>query len=92
MLSSVRPIDEEWIIKKVDECGKIIVIEEGNKIGGWGAEVAAMIQEKAFYALKSPIQRIGAMDIPIPSSGPMESEMLPSIDSVIKKINHLIDI
>jgi len=92
VLSSVRPIDEEWIIKKVDECGKIIVIEEGNKIGGWGAEVAAMIQEKAFYALKSPIQRIGAMDIPIPSSGPMESEMLPSIDSVIKKINHLIDI
>ena len=87
MLSSVRPIDEKWIISKIKRCGKIITIEEGNKIGGWGAEVASVIQEKAFHELKCPVQRIGAMDIPIPSSGPMENEMLPSITRVIEKIN-----
>ena len=87
VLSSVRPIDEKWIISKIKRCGKIITIEEGNKIGGWGAEVASVIQEKAFHELKCPVQRIGAMDIPIPSSGPMENEMLPSITRVIEKIN-----
>ena len=87
VLSSVRPIDEEWIINKVKKCGKIVIVEEGNKIGGWGSEVVSIIQEKAFDELKCPIQRIGAMDIPIPSSGPMENEMLPSAKKVIEAIN-----
>ena len=87
VLSSVRPIHEEWIINKVEECGKIIILEEGNKIGGWGAEVASIIQEKAFHKLKCPVQRIGAMDIPIPSSGPMENEMLPSVKKIVETIN-----
>ncbi len=87
VLSSVRPIDEKWIINKVKECGKIVIVEEGNKIGGWGAEVASIIQEKAFHELKCPVQRIGARDLPIPSSGPMENEILPSVKSVIEIIN-----
>ena len=87
VLSSVRPVDEDWIINKVKECGKIVIVEEGTKIGGWGAEVASIIQEKAFDELKCPIQRIGALDIPIPSSGPMENEMLPSAKKVIETIN-----
>ena len=86
VLSSVRPIDEEWIINKVKKCGRIVIVEEGNKIGGWGSEVASIIQEKAFDELKCPIQRIGAMDIPIPSSGPMETEMLPSREKIAKQI------
>ena len=60
---------------------------EGNKIGGWGAEVASIIQEKAFHELKCPVQRVGAMDIPIPSSGPMENKVLPSAKKVIETIN-----
>jgi pyruvate/2-oxoglutarate/acetoin dehydrogenase E1 component len=86
LLSSVRPIDEEWIINKVRECGKIVVVEEGNKIGGWSAEVASVIQEKAFNSLKCPIQRIGALDIPIPSSGLMEKKVLPSAENIIETI------
>ena len=89
VLSSVRPVDEDWIINEVKECGKIVIVEEGNKIGGWGAEVASIIQEKAFHELKCPVQRIGAMDIPIPSSGPMENEMLPSVDLIVKAINSI---
>ena len=89
VVSSVRPIDEEWIINKVKECGKIVIVEESNKIGGWGSEVASIIQEKVFHELKYPVQRIGAMDIPIPSSGPMEMEMLPSAKQVIETINKM---
>lgn len=89
VLSSIRPVDEEWIIKKVKKCGRIVIVEEGNKIGGWGAEVASIIQEKAFHELKCPVYRIGSMDIPIPSSGPMENEMLPSANIVIETINQI---
>lgn len=89
VLSSIRPIDEEWIINKVKKCGRIVTVEEGNKIGGWGAEVASIIQEKSFNELKCPVQRIGAMDIPIPSSGPMENEMLPSAIKIIDTINEI---
>ena len=92
MLSSVRPIDEEWIIEKVKKCGKVIVIEEGNKIGGWGAEVASIIQEKASNELKCPVKRIGAMDIPIPSSGPMENEALPSVKTILEVISAISEV
>ena len=92
VLSSVRPIDEEWIIEKVKKCGKVIVIEEGNKIGGWGAEVASIIQEKASNELKCPVKRIGAMDIPIPSSGPMENEALPSVKTILEVISAISEV
>ena len=89
VLSCVRPIDEKWLISKIKMCGKIIVLEEGNKIGGWGSEIVSIIQEKAFDKLKRPIHRIGAMDIPIPSSGPMENEILPSVQNIMDTVNLL---
>lgn len=92
VLSSIRPIDKKWIMSKVEECGKIIIVEEGNKTGGWGAELSSIIHETAFNELKFPVKRIGSMDIPIPSSGPLENEMLPSALKIIKKINSISDV
>jgi pyruvate/2-oxoglutarate/acetoin dehydrogenase E1 component len=92
VVSSVRPIDEEWIINKVKQCGKIIIIEEGNKIGGWGAELSSSLNEKAYDLLDGPIKRLGAPDIPIPASGPMENEMLPSAEKILNTINSIMKI
>ena len=82
LLSHLRPIDDTWIIKHIKQCGRILVIEEGNKIGGWGAEVASSINEKAFEFLNGPILRLGSPDVPIPASGSMENEMLPSAEKI----------
>jgi len=90
VLSSVKPIDNEFVIKSVKECGKVIILEEGNVVGGWGAEVSSIINENIFDQLKYPVQRIGAMDIPIPSSGPMELEMLPSSDDLYLMFNQML--
>ena len=90
ILSSVKPIDNKYIIDFVKKCGKVIILEEGNSIGGWGAEVSSIIHENTFDLLKCPVQRLGSMDTPIPSSGPMELEMLPSsnkIYSLLKKMS-----
>ena len=48
VLSSVKPIDKEFVIKSAKECGKIIILEEGNVTGGWGAEVSSIIHENSF--------------------------------------------
>ena len=78
VLSSVKPIDIEFVTNSVQECGRVIILEEGNLVGGWGAEVSSIIHENSFNSLKLPVQRLGSMDFPIPSSGPMEQDMLPS--------------
>ena len=89
VLSSIRPIDIDWIVNKVKDSGKILLIEEGNKVGGWCGEVSSLIQENIFDYLKAPIRRIGGMDMPIPSSGPMEIKILPSIEKIINQIKIL---
>lgn len=82
ILSSIKPLDNKYIIDFVKKCGKVITLEEGNSIGGWGAEVSSIIHENTFDLLKYPVQRLGSMDTPIPSSGPMELEMLPSANKI----------
>ena len=89
VLSSVKPIDVEFVTNSVKECGKVIILEEGNVVGGWGAEVSSIIHENSFDKLKYPVQRLGSMDIPIPSSGPIELEMLPSSDDLYLIFNKM---
>jgi len=86
VVSSVRPIDIKWIISKMEQCGKVLIIEEGNKTGGWGAELASLLIENVFDFIDGPIQRIGSLDMPIPSSGPMEDEMLPSVEKIVNTL------
>lgn len=87
--SSIKPIDKEFIINSVRECGKVIILEEGYTVGGWGAEIATIIYESLFTEIKCPIQRVGPNHIPIPSSGPMEKEMLPSIEKIYEAFHKL---
>jgi len=82
----------ELIIDKARTVGRELVLEEGNQIGGWGSEVSSIIHEKIFDTLVLLVQRLGALDCPIPSSMPMESEVLPTVEKVCKVIkNSLID-
>ena len=57
--------------------------------GGFGAEVAARIQEAAWNDLRAPVQRIAARDGIIPSARPLEDDMLPSVDDVVSAVMSL---
>ena len=63
-LVSLIPYDKEAIIKTVTKTGKAVVVHDSHKTGGFGGEIAAFIAEEAFGALKAPIKRVGALDIP----------------------------
>src|SRR6185369_15121922 len=77
-LRTLNPLDKETLLKSVEKTGKLVVLEEGHKTGGVGAELAAIVSEERFYHLKAPIKRVAALDLPIPYSPPMEKFVLPS--------------
>ena len=84
--SLIKPLPIEDILPSVQESGRVIIIEEGIKTSGWGAELSSQISEKAFAYLKKPIERIGAKEFPIPSSKPLESEVLPDIKDIERSL------
>ena len=91
ILGSIKPLNIDLIIDKAKTVGRVLVLEEGNQIGGWGAEVSSIIHEKAFDSLELPVQRLGALDCPIPSCMPMESEVLPTVKRVCNAIKKIFD-
>jgi 2-oxoisovalerate dehydrogenase E1 component beta subunit len=63
-LRTLRPLDTDTILASVAKTGKALVVHEANRFGGFGAEVAAEISERAFESLDGPVTRLGGPDVP----------------------------
>jgi pyruvate dehydrogenase E1 component beta subunit len=72
------PLDMETIVASVEKTGRALVVHEAVRTAGPGAEIAARIQEAAFFALDAPVWRLGALDTPIPQSPDLEQLVIPS--------------
>jgi len=83
--SQIKPIDCNEAFRGVEECKCIITFEESPKTFGWGSEIIALLVEKGLSQDKI-IGRIGADELPIPSSSILESEVLPSNSDLINFI------
>jgi pyruvate/2-oxoglutarate/acetoin dehydrogenase E1 component len=81
-LRSLKPLDEEAILASVRKTGRVLVVHEANRMCGVGAEVAAIVAEKAFDALRAPVQRLTSPDTPAPSSYPLELAFTPQPDPI----------
>jgi pyruvate/2-oxoglutarate/acetoin dehydrogenase E1 component len=79
---TIVPLDEDTILASVRKTSRAIVIDEGHQNFGVTAEIAARISEKCFYHLDAPVQRMGAMDVPVPFSPALEDLTVPTPDSV----------
>jgi len=82
------PFDKESVINSVKKTGRLVIVEEDTKTGGWGAEVAAIIVEEAIDYLDAPVKRISTMDTPIPPP-PLESYIIPDEERIIKAVKEL---
>lgn len=80
------PLDEETIYTSVRKTGRLVIAEEDNLTGGWGAEVAARVAEHCFHSLDAPIRRVAAPDTPVPFSPPMEGFYIPSVEQIVSAI------
>jgi pyruvate dehydrogenase E1 component beta subunit len=86
---TLSPLDEETILNSVRKTHRLLIVHEEVKFAGSGAEIAAMVAEKAFDYLDAPIVRIGAPFTPVPFSPPLEQEFIPSEEKIIQAVKKL---
>jgi acetoin:2,6-dichlorophenolindophenol oxidoreductase subunit beta len=82
-LRSLRPLDWESIAASVRKTHRVLVAHEACRTGGVGAEVAAQIGEELFDELDAPVVRVGAKDVPMPFSPPLEQFVIPGLADVV---------
>ncbi|MGF1482940.1 MAG: alpha-ketoacid dehydrogenase subunit beta [Opitutales bacterium] len=84
-LRSIRPLDEEAILKSVRKTNRAIYVEETKPFCGIGSHINGLIQEKAFDYLDAPLLRVSTMDAPQIYSMPLEKLQIPDAQRVVKK-------
>jgi pyruvate dehydrogenase E1 component beta subunit len=72
------PLDMDTIVASVERTSRALVVHEAVRTAGAGAEIAARIQEAAFFALDAPVWRLGALDTPLPQDAELEQLCIPS--------------
>ena len=85
-LRSLSPLDMDPVLASARRTGRVVVVHEATVNLGIGAEVAARITEECFYALESPVLRVGGFDTPYPPSR-IEEEYLPDLDRVLDAVD-----
>jgi pyruvate/2-oxoglutarate/acetoin dehydrogenase E1 component len=83
---TLQPLDEDALIASVKKTNRVVVAHEAVTRMGWGAEVAAVVQEKAFDYLDAPVARVGAKFAPIPFAPVMEEWVVPHAKDVLAAI------
>ncbi|HEX7620198.1 MAG TPA: transketolase C-terminal domain-containing protein [Anaerolineales bacterium] len=83
-LRCLVPLEMEPIFASAKKTGRVLIVEEDNLTGGWGAEVAARLSEAAFFHLDAPITLVAAPDTPAPTAPVLEREYVPSVERVVE--------
>jgi pyruvate dehydrogenase E1 component beta subunit len=78
------PLDRDALVASAKKTGRVIVVDEGHQSYGASAELAATVAEGAFWHLDAPVRRLGAMDVPVPFSPPLEDETVPTPARVVE--------
>lgn len=89
-LRTLKPLDEDIILKSIKKTGKLIIVDTGWKTGGVTAEIAATISEKGFDYLKKPVKRIASPDVPTPAGYTLEAKFYPGVNDIIDAIKGLL--
>jgi pyruvate dehydrogenase E1 component beta subunit len=80
---TLKPLDEETIIRSVSKTGRVLIVHEACKTGGYGGELAAVIAgSEAFDYLDAPIVRLAGRDVPIPYNRTLEYHTVPQVENI----------
>ena len=88
-LRSIVPLDEETILRSIEKTSRALVLYESYRFLGVGAEVAAMIAERAFEHLDAPVMRLAPPNVPVPFSPPLEDAFLPQVSDIEAAVDRL---
>jgi 2-oxoisovalerate dehydrogenase E1 component beta subunit len=81
-LRSLRPLDTDAIVASVRKTGRLLIVHEAPRFGGFAGEITAQVSEHAFEWLDAPIRRVTALDTPIPFAPALEDYYLPQVDDI----------
>ena len=87
-LRTLVPFDRERILASVKKTGRVVIAHEAPRTSGFGAELAATIQEKAILHLEAPILRVTGFDTPFPYT--LEHEYLPDADRILDAVEQVV--
>jgi pyruvate dehydrogenase E1 component beta subunit len=89
-LRTLRPLDEELILESISKTGRAVIVDCGWKTGGVTAEIAAVVAEKGFGALRAPIHRVASPDIPTPAGYTLEKAFYVGAGEIIEAAQRVI--
>ena len=87
---TLKPLDEETLLASVAKTGRVVIVQEAPRVAGFGAELAAVVAEKAILDLRGPVLRVTGFDVPYPYWS-IEDAYMPSVDRVVAAARRLLD-
>jgi pyruvate/2-oxoglutarate/acetoin dehydrogenase E1 component len=88
---SLVPLDTQTILGSVGKTGRLFTVEENPRLCGWGAEVASIVADEAFWDLDGPIVRITTPHIPLPAADHLEDLALPNAARIADKVRRVLN-
>jgi pyruvate/2-oxoglutarate/acetoin dehydrogenase E1 component len=85
-LRSLVPLDVTALLEAVRATGRVFTVEENPRLCGWGAEIASIVAEEAFYDLDGPIVRITTPHVPLPAAEALEDATIPTVERVVETV------
>ena len=86
-LRSIVPLDIDTIVASVSKTGRCVILHEASRFGGFGGELSALVQERCFYHLEAPIERVAGWDTPYPHA--FEWDYFPGPDRLIAALRRV---
>ncbi len=87
---TLRPLDEDVIFESVRKTHRCVIVEEGWRMAGYGAEVADRVQRECFDDLDAPVIRVTSADVPMPYAKVLEKAYLPQPEKVVEAVNRVV--
>jgi pyruvate/2-oxoglutarate/acetoin dehydrogenase E1 component len=84
------PLDKDIILSSVEKTGRLVIVHEAVKTGGFGGEIAAIVAEEGFDYLDAPIKRVAAHDVPIPFNAGQEQFVIPNEQDIIAAVKEIV--
>jgi pyruvate/2-oxoglutarate/acetoin dehydrogenase E1 component len=88
-LRSLKPLDEGALLASVAKTGRAVIVQEAPRVAGFGAEIAAVLAEKAIFDLQGPVLRVTGYDVPYPY-WQIEDAYMPSVERVADAVRRVL--
>ncbi len=85
-LRTIAPWDRDAVLTSVTKTGRCVIVHEDNRTAGFGAEIAGVVAEAAFWRLDAPVRRVAPADIPMPYHEVLLAAVLPGVERIAEAL------